>query len=71
MKHELETLRRINSEKESISSGRGHRPKGKEWEEPGMEISSPLLFNVSGIYYDPEQEETVGTADHRSASERQ
>jgi hypothetical protein len=61
VKEELETLRRQNSKQEDESpTMRSHRTSVREWEELHLDISNPLLFNVSPFYYD--QERSYGLA---------
>jgi hypothetical protein len=53
VKEELETIQRRNSNQEDEPPGmRSHHISAKEWEESHMEMSNPLLFNVSLLYSD-------------------
>jgi AP-1-like factor len=52
VKEELETLR--NSKQDESPAMRSHYTSAREWEESHIEISNPLLFKVSPLYYDQE-----------------
>jgi AP-1-like factor len=65
VKEELQTLRRRNSKQEDESAAtRRHHTSAREWKESDMEISNPLMYNISSFCYD--QDEAAGSQGQRN-----